>query len=241
MALVLLPESYRAWDHFMDTLRNGTSGHEIAHGGTLWDSMRRDPDFAKRFNRAMVTGTEQVAEFVAANFDFASASTIVDVGGGNGALAAGVLQAHPHLQAIISDLAPGLAGTEAYLARKGVLSRSTIVESDFFNSVPQGDVYLLKEIIHDWDDKNAARILAACRRATVSSGRIVLVERMLPARVTATPSHLNAVMTDLQMMVQLGSQERTVGEYRDLLEAANFRFVGVIPGALYSIAQGVAA
>jgi hypothetical protein len=107
MALMLLPESYRAWDHLMETLRSGRTGHEIAHGGSLWDSLASDADFAARFNQAMVSDTEQIAEFVAAGLDFSSASLIVDVGGGNGALAAGILRAHLHLRAIICDLPAG--------------------------------------------------------------------------------------------------------------------------------------
>ena len=116
MALMLLPESYGAWDHFMETMRSGKTGHEIAHGGSLWDSLAGDADFAGRFNQAMASGTEQIAEFVAGGSDFSSASVIVDIGGGNGALAAGILRAHPHLRAIICDLPAGLAGTREYLA-----------------------------------------------------------------------------------------------------------------------------
>ena len=242
MALMLLPESYRAWDHLMETMRSGKPGHEIAHRGSLWDSMARDADFAARFNRAMVSGTEEIAEFVAAGLDFSSASVIIDVGGGNGALAAGILRAHPHLRAIICDLPAGLAGTREYLSRQRVSERCTTVEADFFENVPMGgDAYLLKNIIHDWDDEHATRILSACRRATGLGARILLIERLLPVRVTDSPEHLNAVMTDLQMMVQLGSRERTLAEYRALLEQAGFEFRGSLPGPLYGVVEGVAS
>lgn len=242
LVLMWLPESYRAWDHLMETMRSGKTGHEIAHGASLWDSLARDADFAARFNQAMVSGSDGVAEFVAAGSDFSSASVIVDVGGGNGALAARVLQAHPHLRAIICDLPAGLAGTQEYLSRQRVSDRCTTVEANFFESVPMGgDVYLLKNIIHDWDDEHAVRILSACRRATGRGARILLVERLLPARVTDSPEHLNAVMTDLQMMVQLGGRERTLAEYRALLEHAGFEFRGSLPGPLYGVVEGVAS
>ncbi len=241
LALMLLPESYRAWDHLMETMRSGKPGYEIAHGGSLWDSMARDADFAARFNQAMVSGTNEVADFVAAGSDFWSASMIVDVGGGNGALAAGILRAHPHLRAIICDLPAGLAGTREYLSRQGVVDRCTTVEADFFEKVPSGgDVYLLKNIIHDWDDQHASLILSTCRRATGRGARILIIERLLPTRVTDSPDNLNAVMTDLQMMVQLGSRERTLAEYRALLEQAGFEFRGSLPGPLYGIVEGVA-
>jgi orsellinic acid C2-O-methyltransferase len=116
------------------------------------------------------------------------------------------------------------------------------VEADFFEKVPMGgDVYLLKNIIHDWDDEHATLILTACRRATGRGARILLIERLLPARVTDSPEHLNAVMTDLQMMVQLGGRERTLAQYRVLLEQAGFEFKGSLPGPLYAIVEGVAS
>ena len=242
LALMLVPDSYRAWDHLTETVHSGTPGHQIAHGGSLWDSMARDPDFAARFNQAMVSGTDGIAGFVAAGSDFTTASVIVDVGGGNGALAAGILRAHPHLRAIICDLPAGLAGTQEYLSRRGVSDRCTTVEADFFETVPTGgDIYLLKNIIHDWDDKHAVLILSACRRAAGPGARILLIERLLPTRVTDSPEHLNAVMTDLQMMVQLGSRERTLLQLRALLEQAGFEFTGSLPGPLYGIVEGVAS
>lgn len=241
MAMMLIPESYRDWDHVMETLRSGRTGHEIAHGGSLWDSLRDDQDFAKRFNRAMVSGSEGIVDFVAMSYDFSDASLIVDVGGGNGALVAGVLRAHSHLRGVICDLPAGLAGTSEYLQRYGLLDRCSTVECDFFESVPDGgDVYLLKNIIHDWEDEPAVRILANCRRAATHGGRVVIVERNLPTRMSTAPEHLNAAMLDLQMMVQLGSKERTLGEYRALLEGAGWQFGGSIPGGLYAMFEGVA-
>ncbi len=242
MSLMWLPESYRAWDHLMDTMRSGKPGHDIAHGENLWESLARDADFAARFNEAMVSGTVEIGEFVAAGSDFSGASVIVDVGGGNGGLAAGILQAHHHLRAIICDLPAGLAGTQVYLSQQGVSHRCTTVEADFFEKVPTGgDVYLLKNIIHDWDDEHATLILSACRRASRRGARILLIERLLPARVTDSPEHLNAVMTDLQMMVQLGGRERTVAEYRTLLEQTGFEFTRSRAGALYGVVEGVAS
>lgn len=104
-----------------------------------------------------------------------------------------------------------------------------------------GDVYLLKNIIYDWDDEHAPLILSACRRASARGARILLIERLLPARVTDSPEHLNAVMMDLQMMVQLGSRERTLAEYRSLLEHAGYEFKGSLPGPLYGVVKGVAS
>lgn len=242
LAMMLLPESYLAWEHLMETVRSGKTGHEIAHGGSLWDSLARDPDFAARFNEDMASASERVVQFVATESDFSKASVIVDVGGGSGGLAVGILEAHPHLRAIICDLPAGLAQTQRYLAARGVAERCTIAEADFFKALPPGgDIYLLKDIIHDWADEDAARILATCRRATAPGARVLLIERVLPTRVTEAPEDLTAVMTDLQMMVQLGSRERTVDEYRALLENAGFVSGNVVQGALYGVVEGVAS
>jgi orsellinic acid C2-O-methyltransferase len=242
LVMMLLPESYRSWDYLMETMRSGKPGHEIAHRGTLWDSMARDPDYAARFNQAMVSVTDEVIDFVIARLDFSSASVIVDVGGGNGSLAAGILRVHPQLRAIICDLPAGLAGTREYLSRRGVSDRCTTVEADFFEKVPiGGDVYLLKNIIHDWDDERAALILSACRRASGPGARILLLERLLPEQVSSSPTDLNAVMTDLQMMVQLGGRERTVAEYRALLDQSGFEFNRSLQGPFFGVVEGIAS
>jgi hypothetical protein len=236
---MLVPESYRDWDHVMETLQTGVTGHSLAHGGTLWDSIARDPDFAHRFNAAMASNSERVAEFVASALDFGGARLVVDVGGGKGALAGGILRAHPHLTAVICDVGPGLAEAPGYLADLGVVDRCSFVECDFFASVPRGgDVYLLKDIVHDWDDEHAAAILSVCRRAMAIGARVMIVERGFPGRATPTPRDFSSVMIDLQMMVQLGSRERTIVEYRSLLEGAGLAFVGATPGELYVVVEG---
>jgi orsellinic acid C2-O-methyltransferase len=241
MALMLVPESYNDWEHLTETLRTGVTGHALAHGGTLWETIERDSDFAARFNAAMVSNTEGVGGFVAASADFSGTSMIVDVGGGLGGLAVEILQAHPHVRATICDLAAGLAETPQYVARNGVSDRCSIVEADFFSSLPEGgDVYLLRRILHDWDDRHAAAILSVCRRAMSAGARLMVVERLMPARITADPSNLNPAFIDLQMMVQLGGQERTVDEYKRLLDKARFKFTRAVPGTVYSLLEAVA-
>jgi len=236
---MLIPESYRNWDHFMETLRTGITGQSLAHGGTLWDLIARDSDFGARFNAAMAGNTQEMALFVAGAGSFESASVVVDVGGGEGSLVAGVLQAHPHLSGVVYDVAGGLAQTPDYLASQGAAERCRIVEGDFFESVPAGDVYLLKDILHDWEDAKAVAILAACRREMGPQSRAMIVERVMPSHVTATSAHKNATITDLQMMVQLGGQERTMEQFAELFEAARMRFERMTPGGIYQLIEAV--
>lgn len=236
---MLVPESYRNWDHFVETLRTGVTGQALAHGATLWELIERDPDFGARFNDAMAGNTESIGAFVATTGDFSKASSVVDVGGGEGSLLSSVLVAHQHLRGIVFDLAAGLAQTPAYLAAHGVADRAGIVEGSFFESVPEGDVYLLKDILHDWDDDRASQILKVCRRAMERHARLMVVERMAPATVNAEPAHVNATIIDLQMMVQLGGKERTLEEMEDLFESAQMKVDRFTPGGFWQLVEAV--
>lgn len=240
-ALNLRAVHYRAWEHLGETLRTGRTGVSIAFGSDHWDQLRGDPEAAAHFNAAMASSSEVVAKFVAENCEFSNCSVIVDVGGGSGGLATGVLEAHPHLKGIVCDLPSGLTATSDYLSRHGVVDRCSIVEADFFDSIPEGgDVYLLKNIVHDWDDQKAARIIGTCRRAMRTGARIVLVERVLPAQATDSPAARSAFILDLHMMVLFGSRERTEAEYRQLLEAAGLRFMRSVPGERFGLIEAVA-
>ncbi len=142
---------------------------------------------------------------------------------------------------MVCDIPAGLAETRQYLAELGVADRCSVVEADFFKSLPSGgDAYLLKDIIHDWDDEHAAVILSVCRRATGPRGRIMMIERGLPSQVTDDPAHLNSVMTDLHMMVLLGGRERTLDEFRRLLDGASFKLTRSVPGTPWQLVEAAA-
>jgi len=236
---MLVPESYRNWDFFMQTLRTGVTGQSLAHGATLWELIERDPDFGARFNDAMAGNSEAVAGFVARAGDFTRAKVVVDVGGGEGSLLAGVLLAHPDLRGIVYDLAAGLVQTPEYLASHHVADRCEIVEGSFFDAVPEGDVYLLKDILHDWDDQKATAILRVCRKQMGQNARLLVVERMAPTQVIEGPAHMNATTTDLQMMVQLGGKERTREELEELFAAARMKLDRYTPGGVWQLVEAV--
>jgi hypothetical protein len=238
---MLIPQAYRSWDRLLETLRTGATGQSLAHGQTLWEHIAADPDFGARFNDAMAGNSEGVAQFVALSGNFATASVVVDVGGGEGSLIAAVLLAHAGLRGIVYDLPAGLAQTPEYLASHHVLDRCAIAEGNFFESVPAGDVYLLKDILHDWDDEHAAAILGVCRRAMNPGARVMIVERVMPSHVTDEPAHMMATMTDMHMMVLLGGRERTLEELGSLFKTAGLKLDRFAPGAVFHLVEAIAA
>jgi len=155
--------------------------------------------------------------------------SVVDVGGASGHLLAALLDANPGLQGTVFERPPVAETAVQWLHAAGLTHRCDVLEGDFFESVPSGgDVYVLSHVIHDWDDAQCLRLLANCRRAMASHGRLVIVETVLPEANEPSPSRL----MDLIMLVNAPSgQERTLDEYRDLLARADFRVSRVIPTA----------
>lgn len=224
MALMLNEEAYATWAELGYSLRTGLPAFDHVHGRSRWEHLAEHPEEAARFNAAMVETSVRVAREVVAAYDFADVNTVVDVGGGNGALLAGVLAAHPRLRGVLFDLPAGLAGARATMEAAGVDGRVALVEGSFLEAVPPGgDVYLLKSIVHDWDDERATTILTRCREAMSAASRVLIVERFMPERVSDPDRELGTVMSDLHMMVLLGGRERTTSEYEALLAAAGLR------------------
>lgn len=218
-----LPDLYRVWGHLTESVRTGRTGFEIEFGKTVWERVAESPDAGAHFNAAMVRMTEAVVPLVDDAFDFGRASTVVDVGGGSGALVGGLLARHPHLQGTVCDLQAGLVQASAYLAAAGVGDRCRLVTADFFESVePGSDVYLLKSVLHDWYEEDATRILRTCRVAARDGSALLVIERDLPTVARTTTAARDAVLGDLQMLVGPGGEERTEDQYRLLLSAAGF-------------------
>jgi len=227
LAIMQPAESQVAFTHLEHTLQTGQPVYAKAHGMSRWDHLAAEPELSRAFNDAMVGWSQRVAPVLARNFPFGAARVVVDVGGGAGALLSGILAAHPHCEGIDFDLPAGLRDARPLLEAAGVWDRCRLVEGSFFESVPGGgDVYLLKQILHDWSDADCMRILDRCREAMGDDARLLVVERLLPD--VATPADLRTVMGDLQMMVVLGGRERTVEEYRRLLATARLSLSDVM-------------
>jgi hypothetical protein len=196
----------------------------------LFAFLEQHPGYAKAFNDAMTAVTGHVALAAIAAYDFSQFGCIADVGGGSGQLAAAILAANPSVRGIVFDLATGVEGASQYLAEIGIADRCQIAARDFFHSVPVGaDAYLLKNVIHDWDDEHSIKILANCRLAILAHGKVLILEHLMPARVEVTPEHRLALLLDLSMMVLTSGRERTANQYARLLDASGFELRQVGP------------
>jgi hypothetical protein len=165
---------------------------------------------------------------------------VVDVGGGFGALLPPVLHAHPELRGLVYDLPRCADGARKLMAEEGLDDRCAFEGGDFFASVPAGgDVYLLKSVIHDWDDERSRAILGRCREAMKRGAKLLVLEWIVPERVGAGDAGI--VGTDLNMLVMVGGEERTEAEYRALLASADLRVTRIVPTPAMSLIEAVPA
>jgi len=213
---------WRSWGHLEDSVRTGEVSWDKVVGTSPFEYFKTHPEQSATFNAAMAEDARNTAPMVLAAYDFASVGTLVDVGGGSGTLLATILAATPKLRGIVFDTPAGMDRAAETLARVGVADRARAVAGDFFQSVPEGgDAYILKSVIHDWDDARSRTILQSCRRAMGAGGKLLLVEPLLPPKVES-PAITGMVMSDLNMLVVAGGRERTEVEFRALLESAGF-------------------
>ena len=218
-----------AWGRLAESVRTGTSDRLRTTGTDDFGHLERDPEAAAVFNRAMVELTRLVAQEVTRLVDFSKMARIVDVGGGYGELLAAILVAHPGLHGVLFDLPHAIDAASAPLAQAGVAARCELVAGSFFDSVPAGaDAYLLKSVLHNWDDERCALILRNCRRATHSRSRLLVVERVMPEQIRPAPRDRAIARSDLNMLVARSGRERTEAAYRSLLGSAGFRVEDIL-------------
>jgi len=218
---------YRSFGEVLHTLRTGEPGRAKALGGDGWEYLRANPEAARLFDDAMTSLSSFVAPAIANGYDFAQWESLMDVGGGNGVLLAAILRAHPKLRGVLSDQTHVLerARQRGFLGGE-LAARSSMEPCDLFQSIPSGcRAYLMKSVIHDWNDDEAHRILTVCRRAVPHNGALLLVEQDLPE--DDAPSRGKFI--DFTMMLLTGGKERTRREYEELLRGAGFRLTNVVP------------
>jgi len=219
-------EHYPAWGELLHSVRTGEIAFDRAFGMPVWEFFEQNPENAKTFNDAMTGMTLAVNDAVLSSYDFSSIGKIIDVGGGHGSLIASILKAHPEMRGILFDAPPVIEGARCRLQDEGIAERCEAIAGDFFESVPGGgDAYILKWIIHDWDEERSITILKNCHRAMAENGRLLLVEAVVPF---GSEPHFSKFI-DLNMLVMTGGRERTEDEYRTLFEASGFRLTRIIP------------
>ncbi|MBB5916009.1 hypothetical protein BJY24_004921 [Nocardia transvalensis] len=228
--LVLAPGDPILWathGQLLGAVRTGRSGHELAHGTNGFRHLAAEPELAAKFHDTMRVTTAMSVRPLLAAYEFGRFGRIVDVGGGSGELVAAVLGANPGLRGVVFDLASATGRTSETLTRAGVSDRCTIENGSFFDAVPPGaDAYLLKNIIHDWADDQALQILRSVRDAIPPSGRLLLIECVVPTR--RNRPHFSHWL-DLHVMLTIGGRERTREEYEALLRQARFRVRTIVP------------
>jgi C-methyltransferase len=233
------PEDREHWSHCVDAVRTGESVVPKLRGMEGFDWAASEPELSEIFNQAMTNFSELAVDAVAAAYDFTGYRTIVDVAGGHGRLLAGLLEVAPNATGVLFDMPQVVAGAEPLLRKHQVADRVRIADGSFFDSVPDGgDLYVLKNIIHDWPDDRARQILKTVRAATRDGATLLLVECVIPPH----DRDFVAKWMDLGMLVDNKGRERTGEEYQNLLQQSGFHMIRIVPTASpFSIVKAKAA
>jgi SAM-dependent methyltransferase len=228
-ALVFGEEFYPAFGGLAGAVESGEPAFDAVFGTDYEGYLTANPEARTRFNRFMAGGKEALADLLAADA-WQEGQTVVDVGGGNGALLLALLRRHEGLRGVVFDLPEVAAEAEERIQAAGLAERCQAVGGDFFATIPAGgDVYVLSRILHGWDDERATEILRAVRRAIPTGGRLLVVDG-----VVAPPNEPGEKLMDL-LMLSLGGRERTEPEWRALLAQGGFELSGLRPGPFGSI------
>jgi hypothetical protein len=216
-------------------MQTGNTVVEKVFGESCFGYFEKNPDESKVFNDAMTGFSRMFTPPVLDAYDFSwlNGKTLVDVGGGHGYLLTSILKKYPEIHGVVSDLEHVVAGAPEMIRNAGVESRCTTQNGNFFESVPPADAYIMKHIIHDWNDEKATTILRNCARAGRGKTRVLLVESVV---APGNEPHF-AKWLDLEMLLLPGGKERSEAEFAKLLEGAGFKLTRVVPtkGALYVV------
>lgn len=206
------------WLAFREGVRTGKTQVEATLGMSAFDYLQQNPDQGREFSAYMGSITSLWAVDIAEAIDTTTTTMAVDVGGASGALLRELQRVNPALHGIVFDRPAVVAEVESALPSSEYRTRTTAVGGDFFDSVPPGDLYLLKFILHDWSDAECVQILKSCRAAITPGGRVVIIELI----VGADDNPGIAALMDLNMLALTGGRERSIAEYDALLDASGF-------------------
>ena len=237
MAMFQGSDTYRAAAAMLRSVQTGEPAAEAVFGMPFFEHLERNSEQGDVFNRAMAGGAAGRAR-VALGYDWSKAAVVADIGGGNGSTLAAVLDAQAHLRGVVFDLPHVVAEARRVIESAGLAERCETVGGDFFtDDLPGADVYVLAQIIHDWDDEHAVAILRNCRRSITEGGRLLVLEQVLPQG--DEPSY--AKVLDVIMLLVLGGKERTESEWRALLREGGFELRDITPGSATNLIEAVPA
>lgn len=219
------PGHWRPWGRFTEAVKTGQSQTVPTLGAGLFEYLATNPTEDSAFAEAMTSFTSTVAEETARVIDTSGVNIVADIGGSRRTMLHALLCVHPHLQGIVFDRPNVIATARAAAGEFGLKQRVNTVGGDFFESVPEADLYLLKHILHDWDDDACIRILKNCRRSLRPGGRVAVIEVLLGE----IGERSLAPLFDVTMMVMCSGRERSLVEYQRLFETARLRATNVIP------------
>jgi O-methyltransferase len=218
------PDFLEAMGSLAEAVRDGKSPF-AARFGSMYGYLEEHPEARHHFDAHMATRSRSIAEAVVDRYDFAGIGTIADVGGGVGTVLAAILEANPALRGILFELEPVIPRARKELEAQGVAGRCELVAGDFFTSVPVADAYVLSNIVHNWDDEMALRVLRNVRAAVPAHGRVLLLDIMLPGD---DEPHLGKELDMRMLALYDGARERGEQEYLGLVAAAGLRTGRVI-------------
>ncbi len=234
-ALLMLGKVHQdAWSDVMHSIRTGESAFEHRYRMDLWQYRAAQPEYANLFDAAMAGFTRTYIENLLKSYSFSELKRIVDVGGGNGSLLIGILQANPEAQGVVYDLPDVAQRAKQRIEEAGLQSRCVFTCGDALAEVPVGgDAYILSRVLHDWDDERACRILGNCRTVLTPHRRVLVIERAVPESLPGATSVRDDLlsdihMTDLNMLVMTTGRERTLLEYERLFQKAGLALARLV-------------
>jgi len=223
-AFVGRPYIWQAWGHLLHSVRTGENAFASLNGKSVWQYRAEYPAENEIFNQATTALSRGGIEHLVKAYDFSVFRHVADIGGGQGQALAGILSAHPAVRGTLFDQPHVIDQARPVLKKAGVDDRCEIVAGSFFESVPPGaDAYIMRVVLHDWEDQAAISILSTCRKAMSDTAKLLIIEQ-----VVAPPNEgLAGKLSDLNMLVSPGGRERTREEFSVLCDAARFKLLNV--------------
>ena len=227
---------YAPFSEIVHTLKTGEPGFDKVYGERFFDRMKHDPKMAGVWDASMAQTTAQYAAALAGAVDYSRFKKVMDVGGGLGVGLAAILKKHPHVQGILLEMPHIVDRARAYLESQGVADRCEVVAGDIFEAVPTGaDAYITKAILHDWNDEDCHRILAAIRKSIPPHAKYLVVERLI--RDVVDEVTIEANMTDMLLLTTFGGRVRSEEEFRAMFARAGFELKTITPAGVFFVLE----